>query len=171
MIVVMVLAHETFSFPNPEEIVNIIKLKFVPFSCKKILLLDLRGRRDELAVLNSLGRNQFAGNLVHLVAAAADDNDFQAVMFIEVNVQAGIHGHMSLMLHLRQEIAQVMDPVVINEGDDADNFGIRLPDLLLNQVVPDQVADRFRAVLIALTADASIESVQQILLQRDPKSG
>jgi phosphatidylserine/phosphatidylglycerophosphate/cardiolipin synthase-like enzyme len=58
-----------------------------------------------------------------------------------------------------------------NEGDDADNFGIRLPYLLLNQVVPDQVADRFRTVLIALTADASIESVQQILLERDPKSG
>ena len=74
-----------------------------------------------------------------------------------MNVQAGIHCHMSLMLHVCQEIAQVVHPMVIDESDDLDDFGICQSDLLLNEVVANEIADGFRAILVALTADASIE--------------
>jgi hypothetical protein len=67
---------------------------------------------------------------------------------------------MSLMLHVRQEIAQVMHPVIIHEGDNPDDFGIREPYLLLDEMVTNEVADGFRTILIALTADASIERLQ-----------
>lgn len=82
-----------------------------------------------------------------------------------MNVQAGIHGHMSLMLHVRQEIAQVVHPMVIDESDNPNDFGICLPYLLLNEVITNEVADGFRPILITLTADASVECLQQIIFE------
>lgn len=132
---------------------------------QKNLLFDLRGCGYQLSVLDPFGGDQFAGDLVHFVAAPPDHDDFQTIVLVQMNVQAGIHGHMSLMLHVGQKIAQVMYAVVIHEGDHPDDFGIRLADLFLNEVVSDQIADGFRAILVALTADASIERLQQIILE------
>ena len=39
------------------------------------------------------------------------------------------------------------------------------PIFFLNEVIPNQIADGFRAILVALTADASIERLQQIILE------
>jgi hypothetical protein len=35
-------------------------------------------------------------------------------MLIEVDVQTGIYGHFSFMLHIRQEVGQMMHPVVVD---------------------------------------------------------
>ena len=51
---------------------------------------DAAARSHELAVLHSFRGNELAGDFVDLVASAADDDDFQAVVLIEMNVQAGI---------------------------------------------------------------------------------
>jgi hypothetical protein len=152
-------------FPESRNILKYYQLQIFAIPMQKNLLLDLRSSGYELAVLDPLSRNQLAGDLVHFAAASPDDNHFQAVMFIQVNMQAGIHGHMSLMLHVRQEIAQVMYPVVIHERDHPDDFGVCLPYLLLNEVITNQVADSFRAILITLTADASVEGLQQIIFE------
>jgi hypothetical protein len=164
VIVLMMVAHEVFSFSSPANL-KYYQFKIRAISMQKNLLVDLRGCGYELAVLDPLGRNQFASDLMHFVATPPDDDDLQTIVFIQMNVQAGIHGHMSLMLHVRQEIAQVMHPVVIDESDNPDDFGIRQPDLLLDEMVTNEVADGFRAILIALTADASIECLQQIIFE------
>src|SRR6266850_4225939 len=91
---------------------------------QKNLLVYLGGSRHQLAVLNPFGSNQLAGDLVHFVAAAPDDNDLQTIVLVQMNVQAGIHCHMSLMLHVCQEIAQVVYPMVIDQSNDPDDFGI-----------------------------------------------
>jgi hypothetical protein len=132
---------------------------------QKNLLVYLGGSRHQLAVLNPLGRNQLASDLVHFVAAPPDDNDLQTIVFVQVNVQAGIHGYMSLMLHVRQEIAQVVHPMVIDESNDPYDFGICQSYLLLNEVVANKIADGFRAILVALTPDASIERLQEIIFE------
>jgi hypothetical protein len=80
---------------------------------KKFLLFHLRGRRNQLSILDPFGGNQFAGDFVNLIAAPADHYDLQTIVFVQMNVQAGIHGHMSFMLHLGQEIAQVVHPVIV----------------------------------------------------------
>ena len=69
------------------------------------------------------------------------------------------------MLHFCQEIAQVVYPMVIDESDDPDDFGICQSYLLLNEVIANQIANGFRAILVALTADASIEGLQQIIFE------
>src|SRR6266550_7571209 len=77
-----------------------ISLIFVLPPMQKNLLLYLWGCHHQLSVLDSLGGNQFAGDLVHFVAAPPDDDDLQTIVFVQMNMQAGIHGHMCLMLHV-----------------------------------------------------------------------
>jgi hypothetical protein len=132
---------------------------------QKNLLMYLWGSRHQLSVLDPFGGDQFAGDLVHFVAAPPDDDDFQTIVFVQMDVHAGIYGHVSLMLHVRQEIAQVVHPMVIDESNDHYDFGICQSYLLLNEVVAIEIADGFRAILVALTADASIERLQQIIFK------
>jgi hypothetical protein len=75
-------------------------------------------------------------------------------MLIKVNMQARVHRDLSFVLHIRQEIAQSMHPVVIDESDDSDDFGIALADFPLDQMIAYQVANRFRTILVSHTADA-----------------
>src|SRR5215471_19021861 len=138
---------------------------------QKILLFHLRSSCYQFAVLHAFRGNQFTGDLVHLVASTADYNYLQAVMLVQMNVQASVHSDMSLMLHVCQNITQVVHPMIINESDDTDDFGVCLPDLLLNQVIPDQIADRFRTILITLAADASVKRLVKVFLERHAKSG
>ena len=63
-------------------------------------MLHFRGGGHELTVLNTFGGDQFAGNLVHFVTASANHDDFQTIMLIEMNMQAGIDRDIGLMLHI-----------------------------------------------------------------------
>ena len=70
-------------------------------------MLHFRRGGYEFAVLHAFGGDQFPGNLVNLVAPATDDDHFQAIVFIQVDVQAGIDGNFRFVLHIREQIAQV----------------------------------------------------------------
>ena len=77
-------------------------------------MLHFRRGGYEFAVLHAFGGDQFSGNLVNLVAPAADDDHFQAIMFIQVNVQAGIDGNFCFVLHIREQIPEPMDAMVVH---------------------------------------------------------
>ncbi len=126
-------------------------------------MFHFRGGRYELAVLNSLGGDQLTRDFVHFIGSTSNDDHLQTVVFVQMNVQTGVDYNLCFVLHICQEVAQAMNPVVINQRHDADDFAISLTDFLLNQVVTNQVANSFRARLIALTPDASIERFKQII--------
>jgi hypothetical protein len=65
----------------------------------------------------------------------------------------------------------MMSAMIIQKSDDSDNFFVSLANLSLDQMVTNQVADGFRAILITLTADASVKCVQQVVLKRDAETG
>ena len=73
---------------------------FVLLTRKKILVLHFRCRGYQLTVLNPFGGDEFAGNLMNFVGAAADYDDLQTIMFVQVNVQAGIDGNFGFVLHV-----------------------------------------------------------------------
>ena len=75
-------------------------MNFVLLTRKKFSVLHFRCSRDQLAVLDAFGGNELAGNLMNFVAAAANDDDFQTIVLIQVNMQAGVHGHFSFVLHV-----------------------------------------------------------------------
>ena len=101
-------------------------------------MLYFGGRRDKTTILNSLRGDQLACDFMYFAGGAAHDNDFQAVVFIKVDVQARVHGDACLVLHVRENIAKMMGPMIVQKAYDANDFLVRLADLLLNQVVPDE---------------------------------
>jgi len=95
-------------------------------------MLHFGCRGYKLAVLHSFGGDQLARDLMNFVGPAANDNDLQTVMFIQVNVQTGVNRNFGLVLHVCQEIAQPVHAMVIDQGNDADDINVALPDLFLN---------------------------------------
>jgi hypothetical protein len=91
-------------------------------------------------------------------------------MRVEMNVQTRIHHDAGFVLHIGQYIAQVVCPVVVQKTDDADDFLVTSADLLLDEVVTNQVADRLGAILIPLSADAFIERFEEIVFQRNAEA-
>jgi hypothetical protein len=74
------------------------------------------------------------------------------------------------VLHIGQYIAQVVCPVVVQKTDDADDFLVTSADLLLDEVVANQVADRLGAILIPLSTDAFVERFEEIVFQRNAEA-
>src|SRR5678816_1588107 len=99
VMVLMLIAHGAFFFPSPVNF-GILSISNSCHSLQKNLLLDLRGCGYQLSVLNPFSGNQLAGNLVHFVAPSPDDDNLQTIVLVQMNVQAGIHGYMRLMLHV-----------------------------------------------------------------------
>lgn len=67
---------------------------------QNFLVLHLRRSGYQFTVLHSLGGDEFAGDLMNLVGAAADHYDLQAIVFIKVNVQTRVYSHLGFMLHI-----------------------------------------------------------------------
>lgn len=63
-------------------------------------MLHFGCRGDEFAVLNPFGGDQLPGNLVDFVAPPANHDDFQTIMLIEMDMQAGIDHDIGFMLHV-----------------------------------------------------------------------
>src|SRR5688572_23640430 len=133
-------------------------------------MLQFRRSRHQLAVLHPFGRYQFTRNLVHLIATSADDNHLQTIMLVQMNVQAGIHCNLGFVLHIGENITESLDPMVVEQGDHADDLSVSLADALLDQMISNQIANCFRAVLVAQAVDAMIESTQKIFFERNAKA-
>ena len=84
---------------------NSMNFPFVLPRRKKILVLHLRCRGYQLTVLNPFGGDEFAGNLMNFVGAAANHDYLQTIMFVQVNVQAGVDSNFGFVLHIGQKVA------------------------------------------------------------------
>ena len=72
------------------------------------------------AVQDAFERQDAIGNGLQLVGPAVHDDDFEAVVVIEVNVQGRADFFAQIMLQLGQALAQVADVVIVNEGQRTD---------------------------------------------------
>ena len=96
-------------------------------------MLHFRRGGYEFAILHAFGGDQFPGNLVNLVAPATDDYHFQAIVFIQVDVQTSIYGNFRFVLHIREKSPDSMDSMVVHQCNNADYFGVALAYFFLNQ--------------------------------------
>ena len=128
-------------------------------------MLHLRRGGYEFAILHAFGGDEFAGDLVDFVAPASNDDHFKTVVFIQMDVQAGIYGNFGFVLHIREKSPDSMDSMVVNQIDHADYFGIALAYFFLNQMIANQIANRLGAVLITdISPILRSKCGQQILL-------
>ena len=123
-------------------------------------MLYLRCSGNQPAILNSLGRYQLTCDLMDSVRRATNDDHLQTVMSVEMDVQTRVHVHAGFVLHIGKYVAQVMRAVIIQKVYHTDDFLASLADFLLNQMIADQIADRFRAILVSEPLDAFVEGLK-----------
>lgn len=87
------------------------------------------------------------------------------MIMIKVHMHAGQDLPVVVVLNIGQLARQVTYMVVIDECDGPNGFFIRIP-LLSDQVVADQVTQRFRPIGVLATFDMAIEGVQQLVIER-----
>ncbi len=98
------------------------------------------GVRDDLdpAVCNAARSQETIRNALQLVASAPHDDDLEAAVLVEVNVERRSYALAQLVLKLGQLLGQLADVVIVNEregGDGGSTPGyLRADDLGSNEV-------------------------------------
>ena len=123
------------------------------------------GAGNEAAVLDPSKADKLLAQLLNGFARAAQDANFEAVVVVHVNVHGGDNVVIGLVLEFGHALRQIHCMVVVDEKDRRDRFTSRGRPFLLNQPVPNKVADRFRPVGIPLAADEFVKLLEQFFVQ------
>ena len=81
------------------------------------------------------------------------------MVVIEMDMHASHDVAWKVMLDMGQFPGQVPHMVVVNKGDRRDRLLVIVP-LLPDQVIPDEIPQRFRAVRVLALLDVEIERVE-----------
>ena len=123
------------------------------------------GSGCERVVLKTFDGPQARDNGVNLPRFAADGDNFQAVIVIEVDVLGGDDRSVAVVLNVSQFSDDITFVMIVDQYNGADNLVARLP-FRLNQSGTDQVADGFGASRTTLGLDLPVELGHQILIER-----
>jgi hypothetical protein len=108
------------------------------------------------------------GDALQAIGPAANDDDLQAQVVVDVNVQGRAHLLAQLVLKLRQLLAEVAHMVIVDQGQRRD--GIHgLGHLGPPYFGPGQIAKQLRACA-ATVSNHTIEIAQQRAFKRYPES-
>lgn len=112
-----------------------------------------------------LGDGRF-GKLPDGRGAAPQENNLQAILMIEMNMQCRQHQIVMAVLRLGQATRQLPLMMIIDITETADRiFGITLFLAISLQTLTQQIADRLRTVLIAFATDEAVELVKKPIIQ------
>jgi len=122
-------------------------------------------------VLDALGTDEGVGNLLDGAGLTAHDQNFQAIVVIEVHVQSGEDGAVEFVLQVDQFIAQHAYVVIVNQRDGAHHAAIGGLGHLLDELVADQVAEGLGSTGIAALFDEAVEFVEEVGIDGDADAG
>ena len=118
-------------------------------------------------MLHAFDADQGIRDFLDLRAFAFHDQHFEAVVVIEVDVHPCQDMALEIMLdmsELPREIAHVM---VVHERNGCDGLLVGLSGpFLADELIADEIAERFRSRGILTTPDNLIEVVKQVMIQR-----
>jgi len=113
-------------------------------------------------MLHAFRTDEPVRQLLDLSRLAAEYDDFQAILMVKMRVQSGNDDGVRLVLEIGELFRQQTSVMVVNERDGADDESIRGNNDRPDKPVANQVAKRFRAVIVALICDERIEPLQKI---------
>ena len=90
-------------------------------------------------------------------------------MVIQVDVRGGQHFAFGVVLRLDQLLRELRAVVVVNHGQGSHHRAVFF-HVLGHGVVPHQIANGFRAVLVAFLMNDAIKPLQQIAFERNTGS-
>jgi EAL domain-containing protein (putative c-di-GMP-specific phosphodiesterase class I) len=76
---------------------------------------------------------------------------------------------LKVVLDMSQFSRQVAHMMVIHKRDRPDGFLVLIP-FLPDQIIPDQIPQRLRAIRILALRDVQIEIIEQVMVQRHTES-
>jgi hypothetical protein len=91
------------------------------------------------------------------------------VIVVEMHMHSGHDVSLKIVLDMGEFPGQTRHVMVVHERDGGNGFPILVP-LLPDQIVPDQVADRFGAVRVVAPFDQTVEIGKKILIERHAES-
>ena len=121
-------------------------------------------------MFDAFGGDEFVGNLLHQRGLAADNEDLQAVVVVEVDVEGGNDQLVVIVLDVGQRGLDVLLVVVVNEGDGAGDFAFPEVLVVLDQAGADHVGDGQGTVVVALLAGHLVELLGQVARDGDGKA-
>ena len=128
--------------------------------------------QNQFAMLHPLGADQLIGKTFYLDSGAAHNDNLQAMMGVEVDMQRRDDGVVVRMLVLGQLVRKVTGVMIVKQGDRADRRGaVGLCDLVFNQGVANHVTDRFGSINVTLGGDHLVETVEQAWVYRYSEAG
>ena len=129
-----------------------------PGSTRKVLA---GGGDGEFAVFNALGGDQFVGDLLDGFGLAAHDEDFQAIMVVEMDVEGRDDYLMVVMLDVGESRLDVLLVMVVKERNGAGNFAGTVLLLVLDEGVAHLIGDSLRAILVSLLVHHAVKLAQK----------
>ena len=94
-----------------------------PVDCLRRKILAGRGD-GKFAMFDAFGGDEFVGDFFDHGRLAADDEDLQAVMVVEVGVEGGDNDLVVVVLDVGEGGLDVLLVVVVKEGDGAGDFAV-----------------------------------------------
>ena len=113
-------------------------------------------------MLDALGADQRIGDLAHRRRLTANDQNFEAMVVIEMNVQRGKNDVMKIVLNVGELFVQISHVVVIDQRNRANHAAVGGFPHFFHELVADQIAKGLRPVGIAALSDQMIELIQEV---------
>ena len=132
---------------------------------------DRLGRgKDEPAGLDTLGADQVIGQVANQPRGAAQQDHFEAALFIEMDVSCRENPVEMVMLQISEPARNARGVVVVNEGDHAHCVTVVAGDLFFDERIAHQAADGLAPVRVAVQLAILIEAAEQLSADRHAES-
>jgi len=109
-------------------------------------------------MLNPFRPDQSIGDPLDILSLSLHGNEFQAVMFIEMNVHTGDDGIVMKVLEASEKVQQFPFFVGIDDGDSSNGLTIRSFPFFHYQGIADKIPDRLASVRVPLFSNEIIKS-------------
>src|SRR5699024_638838 len=123
----------------------------------------------QLAMLDSLDADQAVCECAHLPPRPFDGNHFQAMVMVQMQMHGGQDQLVMIVLDCGQLLGQGAYMMIEHQRDRAHDFRLVIP-AIADQLVADQIADRFRAGLVATPGAQLVELPEQTLVHGNSKT-
>jgi hypothetical protein len=127
-------------------------------------------RKDEPAGFNPLHADEPVGQFAHGLGCAAEENDFEATIGVEMDVGRGDDSFDVVVLEIGQPLADLAGVVIVDQGHDAHGVAVVVCHGFFDEGRAHQAADRFAAVGIPMIFAIMVELVEQLASDGDAEA-
>jgi len=129
---------------------------------KAVSEIFARAQEGDFAEFDAAGANQPVRDFLYDVGFSAHDNDFEAIVGVDVNVSCRNNIFKVVMLKVAYPVVKVARMVVEHHADRSHDFARNIFPFVRGESVTDQIPDRFGAVSVLFRFDVRIKFFEQI---------